>query len=249
MRFALVLALSLSLACGDDDGTILVDGGSDSGRVDGGGSTPDAGRDGGIDAGNEEEDAGSELDAGSDAGESDAGTDAGETDAGTDAGETDAGTDAGPTCTPLPDDGAPAVEIMDELTATPTWNRPEEGETTICEVVTEDDFAYDTFVFCNPYTYELECLISHVGVDGEGGTLEDPYLFTYDGTMIPSDVTTCSAENDDDPFEEVLDSFLSVTVPAGGNVTIVPSTFDAVTDEFPGVGTYTLTIVCGRPGS
>ena len=159
-------------------------------------------------------------------------------------------TDAGPTCTPLPDDGAAAVEIMDELVATPTWNRPEEGETAICEVVTEDDFAYDTFVFCNPYAYELECLISHVGIDGEGGTLEDPYLFTYDGTMIPSDVTTCTAENDDDPSADVLDSFLSVTVPAGGHVTIVPSSFEPITGgDAPGTGTYTLTIVCGRPGT
>jgi hypothetical protein len=261
MRTLLTLTLLSLLACGDDDGTIVVDAGIDSGATDGGrldaGEAPDdggfdAGRDSGtdvgeLDAGTGATDAG-ELDAGElDAGEVDAGElDAGE-DAGTDAGDLDAG-DAGPPCLEIPSSTDPAVVVMGELSATGTiWMRPEEGETAICEEVAMGDYAYETFTFCEVEGLPHFCLITMTGVDGEGGTLSDPYLFVYPGSALPADRTTCVAENDDEN-ESTLDSYVEVEVPAGGSITIVPSSFDEIDSaESPGVGTYTLTVVCSEP--
>jgi hypothetical protein len=253
MRTLLTLTLLSLLACGDDDGTIVVDAGIDSGATDGGrldaGDAPDGGFDAGRDSGT---DAG-DLDAGTDAAEMDAGElDAGELDAGedggTDAGDLDAG-DAGPPCIEIPSSTDPAVVLMGELTATGAiWMRPEEGETAICEEVAMGDYAYETFTFCEAEGLPHFCLISMTGVDGEGGTLSDPYLFVYPGSTLPTDRTTCLAENDDEN-EDTFDSYVEVAVPAGGSITIVPSTFDEVDSvESPGVGTYTLTVVCAEPG-
>lgn len=248
MRTLLTLALLSLLACGDDDGTIVVDSGLDSGATDGGrvdaGDAPD---DGGFDAGRDSGTDAGELDAGSDAGETDAGEhDAGE-DAATDAGDLDAG-DAGPPCIEIPGSTDPAVVLMGELSATsPIWMRPEEGETAICEEVAMGDYAYETFTFCEVEGLPHYCLISMTGVDGEGGTLSDPYLFVYPGTSLPADRTTCLAENDDEN-EGTFDSYVELEVPAGGSITIVPSAFDEIDSvESPGVGTYTLTIVCSEP--
>lgn len=249
MRTFLTLALFSLVACGDDDGTIVVDAGTDSGVSDGGrmDASSDPG-DAGTDAGNDGGafDAG-ELDAGSDAGDldasSDAGSDAGDLDAGS-----DAGSDAGPPCIEIPGSTDPAVVRMGELSATGTiWMRPEEGETAICEEVAMGDYAYETFTFCEVEGLPHFCLISMTGVDGEGGTLSDPYLFVYPGSSLPADRTTCVAENDDEN-EDTFDSYVEVEVPAGGSITIVPSAFDEVDSaESPGVGTYTLTVVCSEP--
>ncbi len=244
MRTLLLLALLSLLACGDDDGTIFVDAGTDSGATDGGrvdaGPDPlDAGFDAGIDGG---EDAG-DLDAGTDAGELDAGSDAGDLDAGD-----DAGSDAGPPCIEIPGSTDPAVVLMGELSATsPIWMRPEEGETAICEEVATGDYAYEAFTFCEVEGLPHYCLISMTGIDGEGGTLSDPYLFVYPGSALPADRTSCVAENDDEN-EDTFDSYVELEVPAGGSITIVPSAFDEIDSvESPGVGTYTLTIVCSEP--
>jgi hypothetical protein len=262
MRAVSLFSLLFLLACGDDDGTIFVDGGPDAGRVDGGGSTVDAGRDAGtmLDAGS---DAGELLDAGDfdagdlDAGDLDAGTDAGDLDAGADAGTdagdldagTDAGADAGPSCIELPIGSDPALVIMGELTATGlTWMRPEEGETDICEMLVDGVYAYEELVFCNVEAGSLACLISHEGIDGDGGTLEDPYLFAYDGAGVPSDRTTCIAENDDDLASDTFDSLLELTVGPGETITVVPSSYEPVAGgDAPGVGTYTVTVVCDSP--
>lgn len=241
------MALLSLVACGDDDGTIVVDSGTDSGVSDGGriDASSDPG-DAGIDAGND----GGALDAGedggNDAGELDAGSDAGDLDAGSDAGS-DAG-DAGPPCIEIPGSTDPAVVLMGELSATGTiWMRPEEGETAICEEVATGDYAYETFTFCETEGLPYFCLITMTGVDGEGGTLSDPYLFVYPGSALPADRTTCVAENDDEN-ESTLDSYVEVEVPAGGSITIVPSSFDEIDSvESPGVGTYTLTVVCSEP--
>lgn len=240
MRTLLLLALLSLLACGDDDGTIFVDAGTDSGATDGGrvdaGPDPlDAGFDGGEDAG--------DLDAGADAGDLDAGSDAGDLDAGD-----DAGSDAGPPCIEIPGSTDPAVVLTGELSATsPIWMRPEEGETAICEEVAMGDYAYETFTFCEVEGLPHYCLITMTGVDGEGGTLSDPYLFVYPGSSLPSDRTTCVAENDDEN-EDTFDSYVELEVPSGGSITVVPSAFDEVDSvESPGVGTYTLTVVCSEP--
>ena len=136
MRTFLTLALLSLVACGDDDGTIVVDAGTDSGVSDGGrmDASSDPG-DAGTDAGND----GGALDAGEDAG-----ADAGDLDAGSDAGDLDAGdaagSDAGPPCIEIPGSTDPAVVLMGELSATGTvWMRPEEGETAICEEVAMGD--------------------------------------------------------------------------------------------------------------
>lgn len=264
MRAVSLLSLVFLLACGDDDGTSFLDAGADAGRVDGGGSTPDAGRDAGstLDAGDLDAgdlDAGDfdagDLDAGDlDAGDLDAGDlDAGDLDAGTDAGDldagTDAGADAGPSCIELPIGSDPALVIMGELTATGlTWMRPEEGETDICEMLVDGVYAYEELVFCNVEAGSLACLITQEGIDGDGGTLEDPYLFAYDGAGVPSDRTTCIAENDDDLTSETYDSLLELTVGPGETVTVVPSSYEPVAGgDAPGVGTYTVTVVCDSP--
>lgn len=198
----------------------------------------DAGNDGGaLDAGE---------DGGDDAGELDAGSDAGDLDAGSDAGS-DAG-DAGPPCIEIPGSTDPAVVLTGELSATsPIWMRPEEGETAICEEVAMGDYAYETFTFCEVEGLPHYCLISMTGIDGEGGTLSDPYLFVYPGSALPADRTSCVAENDDEN-EDTFDSYVELEVPAGGSITIVPSAFDEIDSvESPGVGTYTLTIVCSEP--
>lgn len=243
MRTLLTLALLPLIACGDDDGTIVVDSGTDSGVSDGGrmdaSSDPgDAGNDGGaLDAGE---------DGGDDAGELDAGSDAGDLDAGSDAGS-DAG-DAGPPCIEIPGSTDPAVVLTGELSATsPIWMRPEEGETAICEEVATGDYAYETFTFCEVEGLPHYCLISMTGIDGEGGTLSDLYFFVYLGSVLPADRTSCVAENDDEN-EDTFDSYVELEVPAGGSITIVPSAFDEIDSvESPGVGTYTLTIVCSEP--
>ncbi len=193
------------------------------------------------------------------------GTDGGAMDGGaTDAGGADAavvdggGTDAAGTtdggildCFDFSDDPDLPLAIDGAFVATsPTWRRPHDDEPVCPATALLPDGAAEVpfvvYAFCNrdsvPHTYDVEWLAQ----DGPGGEppLDDPYLVLYDGIGIPSDPRQCLAVNDDIP--DALDAkdseILGVTVPAGGALTIVGTTYTFDPTDGTGTGGYIMVV-------
>lgn len=196
-------------------------------------------------------------DAGVDSGASDSGSDAGQ-DAGTpdsctpDAGAPDSGTpDAGLTCFDFSLD--PNVPLALDGVFGPssaTWRRPHD-EPPACPATallpeTAAPVPYVAYAFRNrdskAHTFTFE-MISQDGPSGEP-PLDDPFLVLYSGNGIPSDARQCKEINDDIPDTiGVSDAEIAdVHVPAGGEVTLVGTTYTYEAASNTGTGYYILVV-------
>lgn len=139
--------------------------------------------------------------------------------------------------------------------SSPTWQRPHD-DPPVCPATallpdTAAEVPYVVYSFCNedtvPHVYDFEMLAS----DGPSGetALDDPYLFLYEGNGIPADPLQCLAVNDD--IEGALTAkdseILDVTVPAGGTITVVGTTFTFDPNDGTGTGYYILVVTNADP--
>jgi hypothetical protein len=131
-----------------------------------------------------------------------------------------------------------------------TWRRPHD-DTAVCPASallpdTAASVPFVAFSFCNndsvEHIFDFEMLSSD-GPSGEA-PLDDPYLFLYTGEGIPSNSLMCLAVNDDipDALEAKSSEILGVTVPAGGAITMVGTTFTFAPNEDVGTGYYVLVV-------
>lgn len=144
---------------------------------------------------------------------------------------------------PLAIDGAFAAD-------SPVWRRPHD-EPPVCPATallpeTSAMVPYVGFKFCNTdaeeHTYDFEFL----GEDGPAGEppLADPYLLLYEGEGLPEDHLQCLAVNDDIPgaIDTGDSEILGVTVPAGGAITVMATTFTFDPNDGTGTGGYVLVV-------
>lgn len=134
--------------------------------------------------------------------------------------------------------------------SSPTWRRPHDDPAVCPATALLPDGAAEVphvvYAFCNDdsvsHIYDFEMIAQ----DGPGGEepLDDPYLILYQGVGIPADPLQCVAVNDDIPEAlEVKDSeILGVTVPAGGAITMVGTTFTFDPNDGTGMGYYILVV-------
>ncbi|RLB54843.1 MAG: hypothetical protein DRI90_19915 [Deltaproteobacteria bacterium] len=136
------------------------------------------------------------------------------------------------------------------VASSPTWKRPHDDPPVCPATALLPDSAAEVpqvvYAFCNldsvPHTYDFE-MLAQDGPNDEP-PLDDPYLVLYQGIGIASDPLQCLAVNDDIPDAmTVKDSeILGVTVPAGGAVTMVGTTFTFDPGDGTGMGYYVLVV-------
>ncbi len=130
------------------------------------------------------------------------------------------------------------------------WRRPND-EPAVCPATallptSSAQVPFVAFSFCNnttaEHTFEFE-MLSDDGPSGEP-PLDDPYLFLYTGEGIPTDSLQCLAVNDDIPnaLEAKTSEISGITVPAGGAITVVGTTFTFAPNEDVGTGYYILVV-------
>lgn len=148
------------------------------------------------------------------------------------------------------DPGMPLAIDGTFVTTSDTWQRPHDNPE-VCPATallpdTAAEVPYVVYAFCNndtaPHTYDFE-MLAQDGTSGET-PLDDPYLFLYEGVGIPADPLQCLAVNDDIPGAlDAKDSeILGVTVPAGGAITVVGTTFTFDPNDGTGMGYYILVV-------
>lgn len=139
-----------------------------------------------------------------------------------------------------------AIDGVFEATSE-TWSRPDDGgDTCPAEGLSTTDVPFDAVSFCNTdsvaHTFEFE-MINDDGPNGEL-PLDDPFLVLYTGQGIPADPQACLAINDDipDALTAKTSEILGVTVPAGGAITVVGTSFDFAPASDVGTGYYILVV-------
>ncbi|MBW2526933.1 MAG: hypothetical protein JRI23_22315 [Deltaproteobacteria bacterium] len=148
------------------------------------------------------------------------------------------------------------LAVDDTFVATsPTWQRPHD-DPPVCPATallppTAAEVPFVAYAFCNndtvPHVYDFEMLAQ----DGPSGEtpLDDPYMFLYQGIGIPSDPLQCLAVNDD--IEGALNTkdseILGVTVPAGGAITVVGTTFTFDPNDGTGQGYHIVVVSNADP--
>jgi hypothetical protein len=141
------------------------------------------------------------------------------------------------------------------VASSPTWKRPHD-DPEVCPATallpdTAAEVPHVVYAFCNndsvPHTYDFE-MLAQDGPNSEPA-LDDPYLFLYEGVGINSDPLQCLAVNDDIPMAlDAKDSeILGVTVPAGGAITMVGTTFTFDPGDGTGTGYYILVATNADP--
>lgn len=148
------------------------------------------------------------------------------------------------------DPNIPLALDGDFVASSETWKRPHD-EPAVCPATallpdTAADVPYVAYAFCNndtvAHNYDFE-MLAQEGTSGET-PLDDPYLFLYQGVGIPADPLQCLAVNDDIPDAlQVKDSeILGVTVPPGGAITMVGTTYTFEVASETGMGHYILVV-------
>ena len=160
--------------------------------------------------------------------------------------------DSGPlTCFEFSLDPNVPLAIDGTFVATsPLWRRPhDEPEVCPATALLPTDKAQVPFVayaFCNKdskaHTFNFE-MLADTGPKGET-PLDDPYLVLYDGQQIPADAKQCKAINDNIPDTlNVNDSeILGISVPPGGAITMVGTTWTFDPTDGTGQGYYVLVV-------
>jgi len=148
------------------------------------------------------------------------------------------------------DSGLPLAIDGTFVASSPTWQRPHD-DPAVCPATallpnTAAEVPHVVYAFCNndsvEHTYDFE-MLAQDGPNSEP-PLDDPYLFLYEGEGISTDPLQCLAVNDDIPMSlNVKDSeILGVTVPAGGAITMVGTTFTFDPGDGTGQGYYILIV-------
>jgi len=139
--------------------------------------------------------------------------------------------------------------------SSPLWRRPHD-DAPVCPATAltpagKADVPFVAYAFCNkdtaPHTFDFE-MLAQTGPKGEP-PIDDPYLFLYTGQGIPANPLQCLAVNDDIPDAlDVKDSEITgVTVPPGGAITMVGTTFTFDPTDGTGTGYYILIVTVNDP--
>jgi hypothetical protein len=128
-----------------------------------------------------------------------------------------------------------------------TWLRPDDGGD-VCPAsgLSTAEVPFVAFSFCNTdsvsHTFDFE-MITDDGPNGEL-PLDDAYLVLYTGEGIPAAPQACLAINDNIPNAITTNDseILGVTVPAGGAITVVGTSFNFTPASDIGTGYYILVV-------
>ena len=122
--------------------------------------------------------------------------------------------------------------------SSPVWHRPIGSCSDLTSLAGESPLA--EHVLANALGAEARVTLDVLADSSGAGTLYDPMLFLYEGTVRPADALSCLAGNDDGG-EGREPRIVGATLARGGRYLVVVTSFQAATSE-QAFGTYRLVV-------